>query len=135
MPENSIGDFRFLSLTLPDNVKQRVIVSTRPGVPGAALWLTGTRGLPFEATSKVDAPSLAGAIGLLRQYEELIGQDPVDMVWNDIPVTDGGTQLAVLGVAPIAGRVFRLASSTGGLHPPGYGWIEARWNLILLPTD
>lgn len=134
-PTYQIGDHEFLSLSFPSPVKERPLAMDRPGVTGSAIWLTGERGKPFTVRSTCDAYHLNHAIELFLEYRTLIGQDPVDLIWNDYHVTDENTKVAVLDVRRVPDRIFRMAGATQGLNPPSLGWIEADWELLLLPVS
>ena len=129
-PVNKIGPYAFITLRgQPDALKQRLEIVMRRGVNGVGLFRTGIRGEPFSLESAVDAASKAAARTYFRNYKQLIGADPVDLIWSDLELeTGGGFQVAVLDVVPLDIRT--LASSSGGLNPPSLGWIEARWKLI-----
>jgi hypothetical protein len=126
LPVNSIGVFTFLSLEgSVEALKQELELVRRPGVEGVGLWKTGVRGRPFRLRSKANPASKAAARSLFRLYCNLIGADPVRLVWSDIRLeATERFRVAVLDVRQVDCRT--LASSSSGL----LGWLEADWDLI-----
>ena len=130
---NSIAYCRFLSLQGdPQALTEQPIVLARPGVPGVAIWLTSARGRRFTLRSGVDAEDLGDARAMLANYQELIGTDPVALVWRDVPMTREGFSVCVLDVRPV--RVMPMLRCVGGTHPPSRAWLEADWDLIAVAS-
>jgi len=129
MAVNRIHNFHFVTLNdIPGTLREEVLVLARAGVDGQAIWKTGLRGNVFTLRSAVDAPSFADARLYLTQYQELIGADPVDLVWGGLVMTGEQIKVAVKSVRPT--RLISLANSVGGINPPSYGWIECEWELV-----
>lgn len=129
MATNSIGEFGFLSLIgHPPGIQQELELLQRPGVNGVGLWKTGFRGRPFRLRSLVDAQSKEDAREYYTLYCELIGADPVQLIYSDHDSEDEGYRVAVLSVTPLDIRA--LANSAGGLNSPSLGWIECDWDLV-----
>ena len=127
--EYSIGKFEFLALYgRPDVLRQQIEIAVRPGVDGVAIWKTGRRGKPFTLRSAVDANSIGHAQQLFYQYAQLIGADPVPLVFADMASVNDDVLVAVLDVRPITIRA--IAGGVGGLNGPSYGWCECDWDLV-----
>jgi hypothetical protein len=125
---NALGPFQMLfikgEVVLP---QQRSELIERPGVAGVGLMRTGRRGEPFALRSKVDAPSLWDGQELLRQYELIVGGDPVYLVKDDIPYSD---LFFVLAMRPLVCHA--LGGGIGGLNEDALAWVEADWELIAI---
>jgi hypothetical protein len=132
---NSIGEFTFISLDgNPETIHNEVQLLIRPGVDGVALWLRGSRGRPFQLRSFVDATDFEAARGLFASYCELIGADPVALVWADLDMsTSENFTVAVLNVQLV--RVAPLMVSAGGLNSPSEASIECVWDLIPIANE
>ncbi|HEY4760950.1 MAG TPA: hypothetical protein VIH42_10260 [Thermoguttaceae bacterium] len=126
-----IGNFRFLALQgNPDVFKEQLEVIMRPGVDGLAIWQTGSRGRPFTLRSVVDAVDIFHARNLFYEYAQLIGADPVIMIWSDMSTLNDDCKVAVLDVR--AAVIRSILGGVGGLNPPSHGWCECDWDLVLL---
>jgi len=129
-----IGNFEFLDLQgNPDSLKEQIEVTIRPGVDGIAVWKTGVRGKPFTLRSVVDALDVFHARQLFKAYADLVGADPVQLIWADMAAADDNVLIVVLDVRPISIR--QIAGGVGGLNPPSCGWCECDWDLILITKE
>jgi hypothetical protein len=131
---SSIGPHQFLILAgqiVPPHEQVDDPVQRR-GVDGTGLWRTGRRGDKFSLRSKVDQPSLDAARLTFRQYQDLIGQDPQQLVQDDFDFSQQGFQVFVLKVHLAALKTIRTA--VGGLNPPSLAWLEGDWELIAVET-
>ena len=131
IPTNSIGDFQFIALDgQPELIRQEIELVFRRGVNGAAFWRTGERGRPFRLRSRVDAQSKADAQALYATYKQLVGADPVTLVWSglDYELRDG-VQVVVVDVTQADCRSLAATGGTG-LNPPSLGWLECDWELM-----
>lgn len=127
---NWIGSRAFLTLDgVPRGIGDSGVVLSRPGVDGSAVWLTGERGKPFTLRSSIDAFDLAYAMQLYAAYRQMVGE-LVDLIWNGLEMTNSTTQIIVVDVTPVDGRVFAMTGGVGGLSPPSKGWIECDWKLV-----
>jgi len=125
---NIIGEFEFLTLHgRPSPPAEQVEVVARGGVDGLGIWRTGVRGQPFRMFSQVDAPSLEIAADEFERYQALIGQDPVEMVQDDV-IRDW--KVAVLGVQLVSR--YAIMVPVGGLNFPSLAWLEAEWTLVAI---
>ena len=133
MKTNAIGSFLFIALDgNPLAIGEEVLLKSRPGVAGVAIWRTGERGRRFTLRSVVDGLSYTHAQNLYLLYRELIGQDPIDVVRADKALTSDQTKIAVLDVKPVDGRIMPQLGGVGGLNPPHKGWCECDWELIFV---
>jgi len=132
--ENRIGTHEFIELEgNPETVKRQVMALVRAGVDGTTLVDEGRRGPPFTLRSKVDMPDLLEARAAYASYCELIGDDPVELVWQDLDLASESLLVAVLNVTQEVCVPLAFASS-GGLNPPSLGWLECTWTLIAIET-
>jgi len=126
---NSIGQFEFLALHgNPEPLKEQTVLESRPGVEGVAVWKTSPRGVRFTLRSAVDAESLLAARWLYSQYKELIGADPVELVWSDLAMAGEQFEVIVLDCRPV--QIKAIIGGVGGLYPPSTGWCECDWDLV-----
>lgn len=129
MIQNRIDTFEFLSLVgNPEPLKRQVELLARAGVDGVTAVRTGARGVRFTLQSRVDAADRAAARSLFLSYRNLIGQDPVELVWYDLPAIAEEFRVLVLDVRPVAAK--SLLSASGGLNPPGLGFVVCDWDLV-----
>lgn len=133
MPLNhSIGEYQFVSLReVPVGTARQLDILERPAVDGSGVRRTGRRGRPMTLRSLVDASSFADAESLLQAYRELIGADPVALVWNGIPSVQNGYLVVVLDVVPVGCRA--MVASVGGLTGGGLGQLEVDWAVLPVP--
>jgi len=132
-PVNQIGPFYFLSLSGQiEGLKAELEVLARPGVAGVGLWNTGRRGRPYTVRSEVDAQDEGQARDMYGAYTQLIGADPVPIVWLNLALGYEGYLVAVLDVRLLDIR--RLGGATPGLNPPSAGFIACEWDLIAIPV-
>jgi hypothetical protein len=125
----SIGDHQFLRLAgNPEAIKERLVLLARPGVPGVAIWKSGQRGEPFTLRSIVDQANGPAAWSTYLAYCQLIGKDPVDLVWSGMLLTTETTKIAVLDVRQV--RLIGLLGAIGGLNAPSHALLECEWNLV-----
>ncbi len=130
--ENWIGAHQFLTLGGEvEHVQRGVEVLQRPGVAGVALWRDAARGRQFTLRSAVDQPSLAQAIHTVENYCDLVGDDPVDVVWNGVALSALDVLYAVLAVRVV--RTIAIRTAVGGLNPPSLAFLECDWDLIAIP--
>lgn len=125
----SLDQFDFLALHgNPDPLKEEVLVLSRPGVDGVAVWKIGKRGQKFTLRSVCDARDIAHARDLFCQYKALIGADPVSLTWADLPLANESAKVVVLDVR--AATLKTILGGVGGLNPPSTGWVECDWDLV-----
>lgn len=132
MADNYIGTYPFIEMSmLPLGSKQTTEIESRPGVDGTYIWLTGTRGEPFEVITFVDTDGVLASTELIRQYELLIGLPQ--------PVMFAGTALpklhCVLNVRPVPGMVREIVAGVGGTGGTSYGICVAQWTLVATDQD
>ncbi len=128
---DSIGPYTFIRLDgNPEPPRSGVEVVARAGVNGVGVYYTGRRGAPFTMRSTADFASLEAARTEFTQYQTLVDQDPVDMVWTGLNV--GGNEncryqvLAVRQVSLIAVRGLGGRAGTSGAT------LRAEWDLIAI---
>ena len=102
-----------------------VILEWMKQVPRA----TGER--PIHETIAVFVDKDA-ARDLFTQYKTLVTGPAVSLVWSGIDLSGENFKVSVLRVDPVVVR--SLIKSTGGLNPPGLGWLECDWHLIAIST-
>jgi len=123
---NCIGPHIFRTLSgHPVRPSQRVVVESRPGVPGVAVWLSGRRGDPFTLRSTSGFINLAGARAEYTWYTELIGGDPQEMAYFNLNMNIEGRVL-VLDVKQVA--LHWIACDTGG----ALALLVCDWQLIMV---
>lgn len=130
--ENWIGPHQFLTLEgLPEHVQAGVEVLQRPGVAGVALWRDAERGRQFTLRSAVDQASIAAAVQTAENYCALVGDDPVDVIWNGFTLSALDVLYAVLAVRVV--RTIAIRTAVGGLNAPSRAFLECDWDLIAIP--
>lgn len=128
---NKIGDFEFLSLVgNPEALKRKVEMHSRAGVDGVTLTRCGKFGTKITLQSRVDAANRDAARALYRQYLNLIGADPVTLLWWQIQSSAESWKAAVLDVRQVAAR--RLVVASGGLNSPGLGFLICDWDIVAI---
>lgn len=135
-PLNSIGDFAFLRLEGEPlgTLRQEIELFKRAGVNGTGAVRQGFKAEPFTLRSMVDAPDQASGWQMFFAYHALVGGDPVELVWRNMPVTQStGAMLLVLDCRVI--DIATLAAATAGLNPPSLGWLEAEWDIVMIPRS
>ena len=130
MSNYAIGEHQFISLSgPPPGPAESLAVTSRAGCPGHTVVKTGNRGTAFSSVSVVNALTVIDGWGLVRQYEQLVGADPVMIRWGGR--FEDQWQVQVLGVQPIQGGVRKLVIGVGGLWPsPSYAICRCRWELL-----
>jgi len=136
MAINRLGKFFFISLsgpedrgTPPQTLREQVEIVQRPGYDGSAIIRLGTKGVPFQMRSFVDATNGLAAMQLGKLYEEAQGQGPFGLIWGGINFF---SRYKVVYV-PVEVRVMKvrtLHTAVGGLYPPSRGCVEAIWTLL-----
>lgn len=124
----SIGTFEFINLTRAiSGPVQQLVREVRPAVKGVTLWKTGKRAEPFSLMSVVDTADCDAAEDLLHQYEELVGANPVPVVW-------AGKNLAprlvvVMDVVPLEEGICATLLGIGGTRGTSNGLCRCAWTL------
>lgn len=126
---NSIGPFTFISLRgTARPPQQQLIVLSRPGVPGNAVWRTGRRGIPFQLIGIVDSANITTAHALFYKYSLFVGGNPLtlvkDSVWMDLME---GYRVLVEDVEAL--RIHATLASSGGLTLNSRAKVVSRWQL------
>lgn len=128
MSWNSIGIFRFVSLSRPPELLlEQVVTRARPGVNGVMLQRVGRRGKPFQVVSVVDAGTLGQAADLYYAYSLLVGENAVSVVWADVPFINAGVLYFVTEISEP--RMRRIVRGHGGLNGVSYARLECTWTL------
>ena len=128
---NQIAGYDFIELEgHPEVPRSQLTVLTRAGVDGFTIINEGMRGTPFVLRSKVDCQSMLAGEQSYRELCELIGDDPVEITWQDI---DLELSYAVLDVKKVVLRA--LVGAVGGLNYPSLAWLECDWTLIAVDTE
>lgn len=135
MAAYQIGVHQFVSLYRLDDPagpplgpREQTLTINRLGVDGTAVMRTGRRGDPFPMKACVDCLSDALVPIAIKTYQQLIGEQPQDILWRGI---DFGAILQcrwmVLDVQLLSAR--KLAAKSGGLVSGATTWIETIWTL------
>lgn len=126
---NAIGPYQFVTLSgVPRGIARQLEVIERAGVDGSGIQRTGRRGRPFRLRSLVDCNSFAEADVMVEAYRLLIGEAPVELVWNGRQSSLKGYLVVVLDVEPV--DVAALVTAVGGLTGLGVAHIVAEWTLL-----
>lgn len=134
LPANSIGSFQFVALIgEPETVKDQIELHSRPGVDGLQAQMLGTRGTPFTIRSHVDTADRQAAREQYLAYVDLIGSDPVDVIWWDVSLGSEATLFLVLDVRQVAAK--DIAGSAGGLTNGGAGLLICDWDLVAMKVS
>ena len=125
---NRIGEFLFLTLKGEIQTKrEHVRTLTRAGVEGIAFALDGIWGEPFDLESQLDHLSVVKADEAHQEYLELLGKDPVDLVYTS-------TTFGTVKVVDIQqGGLETVGCMVGGFNIPlgGAGYIARTiWTLV-----
>jgi hypothetical protein len=126
---NAIGDFAFIRLgPMPEVYRRMLLVLDRPGVNNHVILRTGMKGRPFTVRTGVDAIDLYDGVLATVNYQSIIGTDAVELVYNDVAMSDFRCKFLVLDVKPLEVRA--LQGAIGGLFPPSRAWVTAEWTLL-----
>lgn len=130
---NFIGTYPMITMSMvPIGQKQTTDLEIRPGVDGVYVWLTGTRGEPFEVQTVTDVNSAQDAVVLMQFYEALVGTVVPVMFANWIMPK----QYVVLNVRPIPDQCRQVLVGIGGTGGgPSYGILAASWTLVATEED
>lgn len=131
MIRNKIGDFSFIHLSgAITGPVQQVVREVRPGVKGVTLWRTGKRAEPIVRASVVDTADCDAAEDLLHQYEELVGQNPVPVLWEGKLLA---RKVVVMDVQPLEEGIHQTLLGIGGTLGTSNGLCRCLW--FLQPID
>lgn len=122
---NSLGAVVFFSIDMPATAAaQQVELESRSGVDGLAIWLTGSRGEPFDITTTIDlVGTLATAQTVMNTYRAMKAGGPYTL-------TRASTALGsvvVIDVKPISDEL--VVTAVGGVNG-GNVLLTARWTLV-----
>lgn len=131
---NSIAGNAFIDLAgFPIAESPQLTPYVRAGVDGVTVVDEGSRGTEFVIRSRGDQADIASAWDAYRGYLDLKGGDPVNIVFQDVPLVDSGIQFVVLDVTPV--KVHALGVAVGGVNPPSHAWLECDWKLIAVGSS
>ncbi len=83
-PLHKIGSYTFtLMLGTPGNYQREIARIRRPNVDGEAHRKLGQVGNPFQITTTLDVLNSTSATTAIGLYENLVGADSVNFVWNN----------------------------------------------------
>ena len=136
--QHKIGDQQFTFLSgPPENVRMDLEITARPGAPGVGIYRTGIRGRPITVRSDVDLEDKPAALERWDEYLQMIGQDPVDMIWHDLSAgTNRSIKVVVLNVQLV--EITSLLSAVGGINVDDGDpctWLSCGWDLIPLASS
>ncbi|TXH41654.1 MAG: hypothetical protein E6Q97_37090 [Desulfurellales bacterium] len=130
---HQLGPFQFLSMRpCPPTRRRRLVVETRPGSNGFAVWIDGTRGELWRPETVVDVPSQWEGQILKAQYEAACGSDPVVLqyavdfenpfetqTWPDVIIKDVEVEIRdqLIGI--------------GGFNHEVGALVYARWEILI----
>lgn len=130
-----IGSFSFISFSAaPNQPNKQLAIEARAGIAGETVWNTGSRGSPLQLMAIRDTSSVGDALDLFKQYQELIGGEPQQLVWASADY--GQTKFIVLDVRAAENGVHAIVGGRGGISGVSnfsYGMQRTFWEL--LPVD
>lgn len=116
----------------PQFVRRPSIARVRPGANGVLMQTLGTWAEQFEVTTKAAAWSHLEAYELYYAYNQLVGADSVDVIYDSIPLAIFGHVFFVTSVTPVGGSPRTgIRRIVRGVGPEGQYFAEcsARWRL------
>ena len=128
-PATPIHQFTFVNMTRPPSEKQeRLNVISQAGTDGQTIWKTGTRPNPYQVMTMVDHTTLADAVNLFRDYAEIIGSDPAQLIWagNDYDVAN--IRVIPMSVELVAVR--EVVLGVGGVTGSSGATLRCVWTLL-----
>ena len=126
MTEFRLGEFEFVSLSRAlSRPMQTIEREVRPGADGVTLWRTGKRGQPFVLMSFVDCSTVEAALALLKQYEQLVGDDPVTAKWAGQEVDE--LLVFVHNVVPDEQGLRAILLGIGGKEGTSHAFLRCHW--------
>lgn len=124
--QHSIGFFSFLNMTpVPPRRRKRLMVETRAGADGYAIWLDGTRGEVYRPETVVDVGSHAFAQIVKRNYEDMVGSNPVTLV-------HAGVVYPNCVIKDVQAQIFDQFMGVGGFSLVPRALVRANWELLIL---
>lgn len=133
--EYKIGNFDFLTIDgVPMPPQELLALDQRHGVDGTEITRLGKKGEPFQLQTTRDYATYGTCFEFLKNYLDMIGDGPKDLLLADQDVSAFGYRVNVLKVRSI--RITRVAASVGGLvaGPPAegvmIGYMVCLWDLI-----
>lgn len=128
MIRNQIGEFQFISLSRAiSGPVQQLVREVRTGRNGVTLWRTGKRANLITVVSAVDAADGDSAEDLLHQYEALVGQNPVFVVWQGKNLNP--LKVVVFHVEPLDEGIHATLLGIGGTLGSSHGFCRCVWTL------
>lgn len=125
---HKIGSFPFVNMSpVPPNPKRRLMIETRAGVDGHAVWYDGTRGEIWTPRTVANFPSHAFARVQKQLYEAAIGQR-LSIIYAD----DASYNPVV--VQDVQCEIIDQAGGVGGLITPltTRALLRADWTLLIV---
>jgi hypothetical protein len=131
--QNSIAQFEFIALHgHPEPPRENTIVIGRAGVRGNSVWLDAEHGRPFKLRSVTDCSDIKEGRWGYEEYRKLIGGDPVELVWEDQPMSAEGFKVIVLDVHLI--DLHAIVTPVGGFNPDNQALLTCEWDLFSIAT-
>lgn len=123
---HSLGSFTFINMTpVPPRKRKRLMVESRAGVDGVAVWLDAERGQIYRPQTVVDVESHAAAQTLKDSYEAACGGDPVQLTYADVVYPD-------VVIMDVEVRIVDQVLGIGGINETVKALVYATWDLIIL---
>lgn len=130
-----IGQHEFISLSRPHTRPvAKFSRETRPGKHGVTLINLGDTAEPMQVVSQVETNDVQSSLAKLREYEDLVNENPVTIEWNgDV---DAPRKCQVLGVEAIEGGVIETVMGLGGVrgNQVSHGFLVAVWLIQIIDT-
>lgn len=124
---HSIGSFTFIDMRpVPPTPKRRLLVESRPGVDGVALWWDGPRGEIWRPRTVTDQNSHTNAQVLKELYEAAVAQGIVSVVYANRVFSNFAVIQDVQ--VEIEDQVFGV----GGFTAFPRALVRANWELVVL---
>ncbi len=121
---HKIGTFDFIQMSpAPPNQRQRVLVETRNGVDGSAVWLLGKRGEIWSPRTVRDTATHSAAITLKQSYEDACG--------SKVSVTYADTVFADVVIKDVQVFIRDQVFGVGGFESTPQAIVIAQWQLIV----
>ena len=128
--QNAIGPAEFLFLRgHPEPPRRGALLIARPGVKGNAVWLDVKHGRPFKMRSMIDCYDLYEGRVIHNNYCELIGDNPMNLVWEGQSMSEEGFMVCVLDVRIV--DLHAIAMPCGGFDDANnQARLECEWDLL-----
>jgi hypothetical protein len=123
---HSIGSFTFIDMTpVPPLRRRKLLVETRPGVDGVAIWWDGERGEIWRPRTVRDAVSHVDAQLIKQAYEDAVGVGTVAIVY-------AGSAYPNAVIADVQVVIEDQLFGVGGFTSAPQALVRAAWDILIL---